>query len=90
MRSGGPVVLVGLGTPEVTFTTNDLVARRATLAGSTPLGNPADVEAVLNMIATGEPTIAVRTIGFDDIPGGLAELAAGRVSGRRLAVSPAA
>ncbi|WP_216893165.1 alcohol dehydrogenase catalytic domain-containing protein [Nocardia alni] len=90
VRKGGRVVLVGLGKPEVTFAAHDLVSNYVTLVGSTPPGDPADVAAVLEMIASGDLVIAARTVGFDDIPEGLSELAAGRVSGRLVAALPAA
>lgn len=84
VRPGGTVVLVGLGSTEATIPTMALVARSVTLRGSGG-GTPADTTAVLDFMARGLLTIEVSTIGFEDIPEGLARLQRGGVVGRLVA-----
>ncbi|MCR2826447.1 alcohol dehydrogenase catalytic domain-containing protein [Microbacterium sp. zg.Y909] len=82
----GRVVLVGLGTPEVTFSAMDLIQRAADLRGATPTGDPAHLADVISMIDSGALTIAAEAITFDEIPEGLKRLAHGGVTGRLVAV----
>jgi propanol-preferring alcohol dehydrogenase len=84
VRPGGRVVQVGLGLTEATISTMALIARNVTLRGSGG-GRPADTAAVLAHMARGNLTIAATTIGFADIPGGLARLERGGVVGRIVA-----
>lgn len=85
---GGTVVQVGLGAAETTYKAYDLVSRAITLRGSTPQGKPEHVEAVLEMIGSGELTIRATEIGFEDIPDGIGRLQRGEVSGRLYATMP--
>lgn len=85
---GGTVVQVGLGAAETTYKAYDLVARSITLRGSTPQGKPEHVEAVLEMIGSGQLRIHATEIGFDEIPDGLARLQRGEVTGRLYATLP--
>jgi propanol-preferring alcohol dehydrogenase len=84
VRPGGRVVQVGLGLTEATISTMALIARNVTLRGSGG-GRPADTAAVLGHMARGNLTIESTTIGFDDIPEGLARLERGGVIGRIVA-----
>jgi propanol-preferring alcohol dehydrogenase len=84
VRPGGLVVQVGLGRTEATIPTAELIAKAVTLRGSGG-GKPSDTAAVLAMMAAGELTIQATTIGFDQIPEGLARLERGGVVGRIVA-----
>jgi propanol-preferring alcohol dehydrogenase len=61
-----------------------LIGRSATLRGSGG-GAPSDTAAVLGHMARGDLAIEATTIGFDDIPEGLARLERGGVVGRIVA-----
>jgi propanol-preferring alcohol dehydrogenase len=84
VRPGGVVVQVGLGRTEATIPTGQLVAKAVTLRGSGG-GQPSDTAAVLGFMARGELSILASTIGFDEIPQGLARLERGGVVGRIVA-----
>ncbi len=84
VRVGGRVVQVGLGRTSATISTMELVGKSVTLRGSGG-GQPEDTAAVLGFMARGELTIAATTIGFDEIPAGLARLEQGGVVGRIVA-----
>ena len=86
VRPRGRVVLVGLGRPQVTFDSIDLVGRAVELRGATPVGDPAHLRAVIDLISSGELTVKAESIGFDDIPEGLGRLQRGEVNGRLVAV----
>jgi propanol-preferring alcohol dehydrogenase len=85
VRPRGRVVLVGMGRREWTFDAFDLVFRAVELRGATVLGDPAHLQAVLDLIADG---LSVRTeiITFADIPDGLERLRRGEVNGRLVAL----
>jgi D-arabinose 1-dehydrogenase-like Zn-dependent alcohol dehydrogenase len=61
-----------------------LIGKGVTLRGSGG-GRPSDTAAVLGHMARGDLAIAATTIGFDDIPEGLARLERGGVVGRIVA-----
>ncbi|QHE73225.1 zinc-binding dehydrogenase [Rhodococcus sp. WAY2] len=82
VRHGGRIVQVGVGQQESTINTYLLAMKDLQLVGSVG-GTPADTVEVIKYIASGGLTIATRTIGFDDIPAGLDEVARG-VKGHRL------
>jgi propanol-preferring alcohol dehydrogenase len=84
VRPGGVVVQVGLGRTEATIPVGELVAKAVTLRGSGG-GQPSDTAAVLGFMARGELSILASTIGFDEIPDGLARLERGGVVGRIVA-----
>lgn len=81
VRTGGRVVLVGLGATEATISTNLLVTKQLTLAGSSG-GSKDDLKTVLQMISDGTITNIVEKIPFDSLPEGIRRLAAGDVIGR--------
>jgi alcohol dehydrogenase, propanol-preferring len=81
VRRGGLVVQVGVGRTEATISTMQLVSRSVTLRGSAG-GTAEDTAAVLAHMARGDLTIEASTVGFEDIPEGLARLQRGGVVGR--------
>lgn len=88
VRPRGRVVLVGLGKAEVTFNSIDLVGRAVELLGATPVGDPAHLQAVIDLVASGELSVQAERIGFADIPDGLGRLMRGEVNGRLVAMLP--
>jgi propanol-preferring alcohol dehydrogenase len=84
VRPGGIVVQVGLGRTEATISTMELIGKGVTLRGSGG-GRKSDTVAVLDHMARGELAIKATTIGFDDIPEGLARLGRAGVVGRIVA-----
>jgi propanol-preferring alcohol dehydrogenase len=86
VKFGGRVVLVGLGAAEVSFPAVDLVGRAIDLQGATPAGDPAHLQAVIDMVASGDLSITTTEVGFDEISDGLGRLARREVSGRLVAV----
>lgn len=84
IRAGGRVVVVGMGSMEITVDTMDLILKRAHLMGSLG-GTKEDVAAVYGYLARGELEPVVNVIGFDDIPQGLDDLKHHRVIGRVVA-----
>jgi propanol-preferring alcohol dehydrogenase len=85
VRPGGLVVQVGLGRKETTIPTFELVLKAVTLRGARG-GMPGAIDAVLRHMTSGELAIEAATIGFDEIPEGLARLDRGGVVGRLVAV----
>lgn len=86
VKNRGRVVLVGLGKAEWTINSIDLVSRAIELRGATVAGNPEHLQAVIDLVATGDLRIAAEEITFDEIPAGLDRLKAGGVNGRLVAV----
>lgn len=86
VKPRGRVVLVGLGRSEVTFTSIDLVGKAVELRGATPVGDPAHLRAVIDMVAAGDLAVQAESIGFADIPDGLGRLQRGEVNGRLVAI----
>jgi propanol-preferring alcohol dehydrogenase len=84
VRPGGLVVQVGLGRTEALISTMEMIGKGVTLRGSGG-GRPADTAAVLGHMARGDLRIEATTIGFDEIPEGLARLERGGVVGRIVA-----
>jgi propanol-preferring alcohol dehydrogenase len=84
VRPGGLVVQVGLGRTEALISTMEMIGKGVTLRGSGG-GRPTDTAAVLDHMATGALTIEATTIGFHEIPDGLARLEGGGVVGRIVA-----
>lgn len=84
VRPGGLVVQVGLGRTEALISTMELIGKGVTLRGSGG-GSKSDTAAVIGHMARGDLTIAASTIGFDEIPEGLARLERGGVVGRIVA-----
>ena len=81
VRTGGRVVLVGLGAIEATISTNLLVTKQVTLIGSSG-GSKDDLKTVLGMISNGTITNVVEEIPFNTLPEGIRRLSAGEVVGR--------
>jgi len=88
VRHGGRVSVVGLGTKECTFEYVDLVVRRISVHGSSPLGETDHLHDVISMIRSGDLTIRASEVSFDDIPDGLDRLRRGDVIGRLYATLP--
>ncbi|MGW8482642.1 alcohol dehydrogenase catalytic domain-containing protein [Microbacterium sp. NPDC055903] len=86
VKPRGRVVLVGLGKAQVTFDAIDLVGKAVDLQGSTPIGDPAHLQAVIDLIAAGQLSVKAEAIGFDEIPDGLGRLERGEVNGRLVAI----
>jgi propanol-preferring alcohol dehydrogenase len=84
VKRRGRVVLVGMGRREWTLNAFDLTFRAVELRGATVEGNPAHLQAVLDLVAEG---LLVRTeeITFTQIPEGLRRLQRGEVNGRLVA-----
>lgn len=89
VKYGGRVALVGLGKTNWEFNSYALVSRAITLQGSTPQGEPKHLQAVIDMVASGDLVIQASEIAFDEIPEGLKRLERGEVSGRLYASLPA-
>jgi len=87
IKPHGRVVLVGASVRETTFDNGHLIQKEATLRGAQG-GHPGSTEAVLAHMQSGDLEIQATTIGFDDIPEGLARLERGGVQGRLVAVMP--
>lgn len=86
VKTRGRVVLVGLGKAEWTINSIDLVSRAIELRGATVAGNPEHLQAVIDLVASGDLRIAAEEISFDEIPAGLDRLKAGGVNGRLVAI----
>ncbi len=86
VKPRGRVVLVGLGRAQVTFDAIDLVGKAVELQGATPVGDPAHLQAVIDLVASGELAVKAESIGFADIPDGLGRLQRGEVNGRLVAL----
>jgi propanol-preferring alcohol dehydrogenase len=87
IRFDGTVVQVGLGRPEITISTVDLVVRNARLLASIG-GTPDDIRALYELLRSGDLTPSVTEITFEDIPAGVEALKAGQVTGRLVARFP--
>lgn len=85
IRSGGTVVLVGMGILEATINTRSLILNQCNLRGSMG-GTKADVEGVYKLLASGELNPKLTEIGFDEIAAGVERLHKGDVEGRLVAV----
>lgn len=86
VKDRGRVVLVGLGKAEWTINSIDLVSRAIELRGATVAGNPEHLQAVIDLVASGDLRIAAEEITFDEIPAGLERLKDGGVNGRLVAI----
>jgi alcohol dehydrogenase, propanol-preferring len=84
VRLGGRVVQVGMGRLEATISTKAMILGKVTLAGSNG-GTKEDVAAIYEHLANGDIAPEITSIGFDDIPEGLAKLDRGEVVGRLVA-----
>ncbi|MBL3699914.1 alcohol dehydrogenase catalytic domain-containing protein [Leucobacter luti] len=88
VKPRGRVVLVGLGRSEWTINSIDLVSRAIELRGATVAGEPAHLQAVIDLVAAGKLTVQAEEIGFEDIEDGLGRLQRGEVNGRLVAMLP--
>jgi alcohol dehydrogenase, propanol-preferring len=84
IRRDGRVVLVGMGTAEVTLNTLALIRKQAQIYGCHG-GTKEDIAAVYSLLAGAELTVAHTVIGFDAIPQGITDLEQGGVTGRLVA-----
>jgi alcohol dehydrogenase, propanol-preferring len=84
VRRGGRVVLIGMGTMEITLDTMDMILSRVTVIGSGG-GTPHDIAEVYRLMADGLLTPEVTVIGFHDIPAALDDLQHHRITGRLVA-----
>lgn len=81
VRTGGRVILVGLGALEATISSNLLVTKQIKLIGSSG-GSKDDLKTVLQLISDGTLTNVVEEIPFDTLPDGIRRLTEGNVVGR--------
>lgn len=84
VKEGGRVIQVGMGRLESTINMNDLIIKQIDLKGSMG-GGVEDLAGVYELMASGELTPTVTTIGFDEIAEGLEKLHRGEVIGRLVA-----
>lgn len=89
VRPGGRVVLVGLASDKITFTTTELVTKNISLRGSTS-ASMQELREVLRLIAEGVLTPQIEQLPFDEIPKGLERLGTNEVAGRLYAMPNAA
>ncbi|RTE72193.1 hypothetical protein BHE90_013397 [Fusarium euwallaceae] len=80
-RPGGTIVVVGLASETVQFTTTDLVTKNIALRGSTSASLDEFREVVL-LLESGALKPQIKQIHFDDVPNGLEMLGSGKVAGR--------
>lgn len=85
IRRDGTIVVVGMGRLEATINTRDVILKQARILGSNG-GTMEDVAACYDLFASGAVEPQVTTVGFDDIPDGIARLAKGEVTGRLVAL----
>jgi alcohol dehydrogenase, propanol-preferring len=85
IRKYGTVVLVGQGVKEAVICLDELWRRHCRLIGSRG-GTKQDIADLYELILAGDLVPEFTEIGFDDIPQGLADLAAGKVTGRLVAL----
>ncbi|ALG10093.1 zinc-binding dehydrogenase [Kibdelosporangium phytohabitans] len=84
IRHSGRVVVVGIEDPVAHIPIGQLVLKNAEIVGANA-GTSDELRHLLAMIADGTVTPLITTIGFDDIPGALDQLAQGGVAGRLVA-----
>lgn len=84
VKTGGTVVVVGMGILHSTIDTGELITRNITLTGNSG-GTPADIANVYKYFQTGKMHLDLPTTSFDKIPEGLVSLEKGEVVGRLIA-----
>lgn len=62
--------------------------RNIDLRGSASMGDPAHLQAVIDMIASGDLVIQAAEIPYEDVPAGLDRLKEGTVTGRLYTTYP--
>ncbi len=85
VKTDGTIVVVGMGVLHSDISTWDLTTRRLKIFGNNG-GSSEDIAQVYKYFAAGNLKPTLHTIPFSDIDKGLAELKAGKVSGRLIAV----
>jgi alcohol dehydrogenase, propanol-preferring len=85
VKFGCTVVLVGLGVREAMIPLGEMISRESTILASRG-GTKEDIAELYAYVASGDLVPEVTEIGFDDIPQGLADLAANKVTGRLVAL----
>jgi propanol-preferring alcohol dehydrogenase len=86
VKAGGRVVQIGVAEPNASIDLLSLVMKQVELVGSLG-GSKADIEAVYELLASGELNPRVTTIGFDEIGDGMERLRRGEIRGRLVAVA---
>lgn len=81
IRTGGTIVMVGLGAVSTTLNTADVIHRKAHIHGSSG-GTRNDIVRVYDYLAAGEIVPTVEHLAFDQVPLGIDRLRAGTVTGR--------
>jgi propanol-preferring alcohol dehydrogenase len=79
VKRGGVVVMVGLGLPTFTVSSNGILGK--TIVGSLG-GTPQDIEEVYALMLSGDIDPAYEEIAFEDVAKGLERLNANEVTGR--------
>lgn len=87
IRTGGDVVMVGLGAEQTTLTTADVIHQKARIHGSSG-GTREDVAAVLDLLAAGALAPVLEELPFDAVPDGIDRLRRGAVRGRLVVPMP--
>jgi len=85
LRPDGTAVQVGLGVNETNFTIAEMISRNVKLFGSRG-GTKEDIMELYEYVESGDLAPEVTQIGFDDIPQGLEDLEANKVTGRLVAL----
>lgn len=81
IRTGGTIVMVGLGAVSTTLNTADVIHQKAHIHGSSG-GTREDIVRVYDYLAAGEIEPAVEHLALDQVPLGIDRLRAGTVTGR--------
>ena len=84
VRTGGRVVLVGMGKLQFTLNTMDVIIGQVTVVGSMG-GTKEDVQGIIDLYATGDLVPEITEIKWEDIPQGIDDLRDGKVIGRLVA-----
>ena len=85
LKPDGTAVQVGLGVNETNFAIAEMIMRNVKLFGSRG-GTREDIVELYGYVASGDLAPEVSEIGFDDIPQGLEDLEANKVTGRLVAL----
>lgn len=85
VRFDGTVVVVGLGVQESTISIGAMVSNKVKLLASRG-GTREDIAELYEYAARGDLAPEITTIGFDDIPAGVQQLAEHKVTGRLVAL----
>ncbi len=81
IRTGGHIVMVGLGAVDTTLNTADVIHKRAHIHGSSG-GTKDDIARVYDHLSRGEITPSIEHLAFSEVPDGIDRLRTGRLTGR--------